>query len=158
MSVHAPTHVRALRPPADHAHATPPQLHRGRLLWAASLLLFGATGMTAAWVVLGLWNSHTNGWMALLAGLDMAWMLRLGRWPAGRVRGLTAAVATLAIALAANWGTAASQVALDLGMDPLRSAARLGPDFALTLLALANGPLDALAILAGLVVAYLAAR
>lgn len=127
-------------------------------LWSWSLLLLGAAGMVAAWIVLGLWNGRANGWMALLAALDMAWVLRLGGWRPGTARALLAAAATLAIALAANWGTAAAQLAGYFGFGPLEAALRMGPQHAWTLAQLANDPLDVAALMLGVLLAALAAR
>ncbi|HZH43889.1 MAG TPA: hypothetical protein VEY50_07405 [Lysobacter sp.] len=128
------------------------------LLWSWLLLALGAAGMVAAWVVVGLWNGRANGWMALLAALDMAWVLRLGGWRPGPARALIAAVATLAIALAANWGAAAAQLSGYFGVDPLQSVAQLGARHAWTLAQLANGPADVAALMLGVLLAALAAR
>lgn len=142
--------------PSGRAPAAPRPL--SARFWSASLLLLGAAGMVAAWVVLGLWNGRANGWMALLTALDMAWVLHLGGWRPGTARALTAAAATVAVALAANWGTAAAQLAGYFGLDPLQSAVKLGAHHAWTLTQLANHPLDVAALLAGVALAAFLAR
>lgn len=48
------------------------------------LLLLGVGGFAAAWVIVGLYSDAQSSWMAILGALDVALLLRLGRWPAGR--------------------------------------------------------------------------
>lgn len=144
------TSAAAVPMPAPDTRRPPPA--------AWMFLLIGLLGMAAAWMVLNLWNGRSNGWMAAVAALDMAWMLRLGRWPAGGARAGVAMASTLAIAVAVNWGVAASHLGRFFGLDPLESALRLGAHHAWTLIGLANGPWDAAWLLLGLVLAWRFAR
>jgi hypothetical protein len=90
-------------------------------------LAVGILGAAAAWVGLHLLLGTMVAWMAPLAALDMAWMLRLAAAPAGRARAALAATAT-GIAIAASlWMVAATQIGRLLGLSPLESAQRLGP-------------------------------
>lgn len=90
-------------------------------------LVVGVLGAAAAWVGLHLLMGTMVAWMAPLAALDMAWMLRLAAAPGGRVRATLATAATgFAIALSL-WMVAATQIGRVLGLSPLESAQRLGP-------------------------------
>ena len=122
------------------------------------LLLLGTAGFAAIWIVLSLFNNAQNSWMAVLGALDVAWMLRLGRYPAGPRRMTLALIATAAIMALANWGIIASQLGLVLGLQPWESAIKLGPNLAWTLFQLANGATDLVLYAIALVVAVIAAR
>lgn len=123
------------------------------------LCLLGAcAGFAAIWVILASATQQQHSWMALLGALDVAWVMRLIGWPAGPRRGWVAMVATAAIAFAANWGIIAVQLGYAMGFSPLESALRLGPQHAWTLAQLANGPLDALLIVAAVVLAAVVSR
>jgi len=122
------------------------------------LLLLGTTGFAAIWVVLAWSNDRQCSWMALLGALDIAWILRLGAWRPGQQRMVIGIIATAVIVLLANWWIIAAQLGAVLGFEPWDSALRLGVHHAWTLAQLANGPLDMLWIVAGLVLAALASR
>jgi len=122
------------------------------------LLLLGACGFAAAWVIVGLYSDAQSSWMAILGALDVALLLRLGRWPAGPRRAALGVAATAATILVANWGITSGQLGALLGLPPWDSALRLGLHHAWTLAQLANGAGDALWLALALVVAALAAR
>lgn len=127
--------------------------------WLAwGLLLLGVGGFVGLWITLGFHNGRQNTWMAVLGALDIAWMLRLGGWPPGRGRMVTAVIATGLIVLLSNWGIAAAHLGSELGLQPWASALKLGSDHAWTLAQLANSTGDALWIAAALMVAALTAR
>ena len=67
-------------------------------------------------------------------------------------------LATLLIALAANWGIAAAHIGGSMGLAPWESALRMGPHLAWTLIGLANGVAEIVWLLAGLLVAWWLAR
>jgi len=133
---------------------------RSGLAWAfrVACLLGACAGFAAIWVILASATQHQHSWMALLGALDVVWVMRLVGWPAGPRRGWVAMVATAVIAAAANWWIIALQLGYSMGFSPLDAALRLGPHHAWTLAQLANGPLDALLIVAGLAVAAIASR
>lgn len=79
------------------------------------------------WVALYLVFGTVVAWMAPLAALDMAWMLRLAAAPAGRARAALATVATAVAIVLSLWMVAATQIGRLLGLTPLESAQRLGP-------------------------------
>lgn len=90
-------------------------------------LTVGVLGATAVWVALHLSLGTMAAWMAPLAALDMAWMLRLGAAPAGRARAVLAMLATAVTVALSLWMVAATQIGRLLGLSPLESAQRLGP-------------------------------
>lgn len=133
---------------------TPPAPPARRASWFSwLLLLLGAFGFAAVWVLGSLYSGRQLGWMAVLGAVDIAWMLRLGNWRPGRGRMLAGVIATAAIIAVSNWWITATQLGAMLGLDPWDSATRLGWHHAWILIQLANGLTDAAWILAGLVVA-----
>lgn len=132
---------------------TPP--NRG---FALALLLLGSCGFAAAWVLVAVARDGQHSWMALLAALDAALLLRLARMPAGWERAVWGVIATAVVIALANWGIAAAQLGKVLGLLPWDSALKLGPHHAWTLIQLANDSSDRLWLLAALVLAALTAR
>lgn len=110
--------------------------------YALPLLVLGATGFSAAWMLLALALQRQCAWLAPLAALDMVLLLKLCGW-AGSARraGWAAAGTALAIALA-NGLITAGQVGLNFGVRPWESALQLGPAYAWLLTRLANDRLD----------------
>ena len=127
-------------------------------LLAPALTLAGIAGCAAAWILLSIATGRQCSWMALVAGLDAALLLRLGGVRRGPRRAWLAVSATLVVIALASWGIAASQMGRSVGVLPWISAAKLGPEFAWTLLALANAPADWAWLAAVLVLAGVAAR
>ena len=124
----------------------------------AALALVGSTGIAAAWVAAAMFTSSQCGWMAVIAALDAAWLLRLGREPRGWVRTGTGVAATaLAIALA-QWGIVSAHLSGMLGLGFGETMTKLGPSLAWTLTHLANTPADWAWIGFGLLVAAIASR
>lgn len=136
---------------------SPPAHSSRHWLWPL-LLLLGSITLAVAWLLAALATGTQAGWMAVLAALEAAWMLRLGGFRAGTARVVVALLATLLIALAANWGIAAAYVGGPMGLTPWESALRMGPHLAWTLLSLANGLGEALWLAVAAVAAWLAAR
>jgi hypothetical protein len=98
-----------------------------RWLLAIATTIAGVLGVVTVWVTLALWTDLACGWMALIAAVDHAVLLRLVRAPAGGPRVWLAVAATCATILAAAWLIVAGQLGAALGMQPLASALRLGP-------------------------------
>ncbi len=131
---------------------------RSRTAFALALLLIGSAGIAAAWVLYAYASDRQASWIAVLAAIDAALLLRLARMPTGWSRASWGVAGTaLAIALA-NWGIAGAQMGKAMGLLPWDSIARLGPHFTWTLAKLANGPVDLAWWCAALVVAAVAAR
>ncbi|RDZ26860.1 hypothetical protein [Lysobacter silvisoli] len=144
--------------PAPPAAATPPSRSLASRALAWSLLLLGTLGFAAVWLLLSLYSSRQNSWMAVIAALDLAWMLRLGGWRPGPLRaGLGVAGTAAAIGLY-SWGIAATQIGLSLGVGMIDSMGKLGVHHAWLLTQLANGPMDWAWLIVGLVVAAVASR
>jgi len=130
-----------------------------RARWLApALLAIGIAGCAAAWVLVAVGTGGQASWMALLAGLDAALLLRFAGTPRSPARMLVALAATFATIALASWGIAATQVGRSVGVLPWASIVKLGPEFAWTLLALANTAADWAWLAAGMVVAAVASR
>src|SRR5881392_1612940 len=98
------------------------------LPWSAfALVTLGCFGLAAAWVVASLITGSQCAWMALLAALDAAWLLRLGGAAPGLPRMLAGVLATVLAIVLAHWGIVAAHLAGMLGMGFLDTALRLGP-------------------------------
>lgn len=127
----------------------PKQFAAGWLMPALALLV-GIAGMTVAWVSVAVLSGQPCSWLALLAALDMALLLRLTRAPPGRGRMLAALVATaLAVALT-QWLIIATQLGAVMGLPPLASALRLGPALAWQLASLSLDRVDWILLAAAL--------
>lgn len=122
------------------------------------LLVLGTVGFAALWVLFAVGSGHQLGWLALVGALDVAWMLRLGRWPAGMLRVVAATVATATIVVLANWWIIASHLGAVLGFSPWESAQRLGFNHAWTLVQIANGVGDLVFAALALALAAFASR
>jgi hypothetical protein len=130
-----------------------------RARWLApALLLLATLGCAAAWILVALAAGRQSSWMAVVAAIDAAVLLRLARAPAGAARAAAGVAATVATIALANWGIAAGEVGRSVGMLPWAAAIRLGPDYAWTLAELANGAADRLWLAAAVVVAAVGSR
>lgn len=138
-----------------HALPLPPR-RRGRLAWF--LLPIGIAGFAAAWILLASATGRQSSWMALLAAIDAAVLLRLGGMVPGPRRAAWAFGATAATIVIAHWGIAAAGIGRLVGLAPLDSALKLGAGLAWTVAQLLNGPVDVAWLVASLVVAWLAGR
>lgn len=126
-------------------------------LWPP-LLLLGCLTAIIAWLLMALAMGNQAGWMAVVAALEIVWMLRLGTLHAGRFRIGVAVVTTALIIIGTNWGIASAQLGGPLGLDPWTSAQKMGANLAWTLLKLANNGFDRLCYITALLVAWSAAR
>ncbi len=130
-----------------------------RARWLApALLALGSLGCAAAWILIALSTGRLCAWMALVAAVDAAVLLRLARMPASRGRIAMAVLGTAAAIVLAYWGIIASQLARTVGMLPWESALKLGLHHAWTLAGLATTPLDLAWLGAGLLAAALLSR
>ncbi len=146
-------------PSTDTLSAMLPETADRRVPWfAAVLLVLGCLGVAAAWVSLALLSDNQCGWMAPLAALDAAWMLRIGGAAPGPGRMLAGVAGTALTLVLANWGIVAAQLAGVLGLQVLDSALRLGPSLAWTLAGLANGAAELAWIALALMLAAVTAR
>jgi len=144
-------------PPASPENTPSPA---GWPTWTYRLLVLLAAciGFAVIWIVLA-WSKNSQcGWMALLAALDVAWILRLSGWPAGGRRAVVGVAATAGIIVLFNWFIVAVHLGEVMGLDPLASALRLGVQHAWTLAQLANGSFELAMIALGLLLAAIASR
>ena len=124
--------------------------------FALPLLGLGAVGFAAAWMLVALRFERQLAWLAPLAAADMVLLLAVSHWPAGRSRAAIAMLATAATIALTTFGIIAGQVGMGMGLRPLESALRLGPDYAWELARLALRPVDLAWLALGLLVAMVA--
>jgi hypothetical protein len=93
----------------------------------AAVTAAGLLGVVTVWVTLALLTGLACGWMALVAALDFALLLRLVLAPPGPARTAIAVLATALACVASAWLIVAGQFGAVLGLDPIASALRLGP-------------------------------
>ena len=125
---------------------------------APAMLVLGGLCFALIWILLALYLERPCGWMAVLAGIDAALMLRFGGMPRGAARAAWAVVATLSIIVLVNWGVAATQIGIAMGLNPWESALKLGLGYAWTRAGLANQASDLAWMALGLLAAAVAAR
>jgi hypothetical protein len=124
----------------------------------AGVLLLASAGVAAMWTLLALALDRQIGWMAVVAALDAALVLRFIRMPAGVARMALAVLGTLLAIALANWWIAGGQMGSLVGLPPWDAIPRLGPAHAWTLLGLANGTTELAWYALSLVVAAWVAR
>lgn len=133
-------------------------MHRSAPWHAPALALIGSCGFAAAWVLLAHGLDRQCSWMAVLAALDAALLLRMGRVRTGWARAAWGVAATAVAIALANWGIIAAQLGTVMGLPVWESALRLGPHHAWTLAGLANTGIDLAWLSSGLVIAAVASR
>jgi hypothetical protein len=101
--------------------------HPLRWLLPAIALGVGVMGAVALWLGLSISLRSTCAWMAPLAAVDMALMLRLALAPPGKARATLALGGTVVAIAASYWMIVATQMAFLLGLSPAESAQRMGP-------------------------------
>jgi len=121
--------------------------------YALPLLVLGAAGFAAFWMLAALALDGLCAWLAPLAAVDMVLLLRMAKWPAGPARAAWAALATAGVVAAANFLIVAGQVGQNFGFRPWESALLLGRDYAWLLMRLAVDRLDVALWTAGVLVA-----
>jgi len=113
-----------------------------RLVAPLIFLLLGILGMAAVWTLTALIVDRQCAWMAAIAAADLALLLRIGRAAPGLPRAFANVTATALTIAVANWCIAAAQMGGPMGLPMTESLQRIGPDFAQTLLLIANQPTD----------------
>ncbi len=135
-----------------------PRASPAKPLFAAGLLLLGSLGAAAAWVLVAIALDRQGSWMALVAAVDAALIVRLVRLRPGPARAAWGVLATLLAIVAANWGIVAAWMGRGLGLMPWESMLKLGPEFGWLLVRLGNQPTDLAWLAASVVVAAVACR
>ncbi len=102
----------------------------GHPLFATALTVLGAGGVAAFWALAALATQHTQAWIALLAALDAALLLRLGGFRPGAARAIVAMLATALTIALAQWAWVGLRFGSELGFDPIAAVLRLGPALA----------------------------
>jgi hypothetical protein len=134
-----------------------PRISATAWLLPAVTLLAGIVGIDAVWVAIAVASGRPCSWLALLAALDVALLLRLTGVAPGPGRQLLALFATLLAVALAQWLIVATQLGIALGLQPVPSALRLGPSLAIQLMKLSLDRLDLAWLLASLPLAVLLA-
>ena len=126
--------------------------HESARAWAlpSLALLAGIAGISAVWVAIAELSGSASSWLALVAAVDMAVLLRLTHAPAGRARMFVAVLATVLAILLAHWMLAAIRMGGLIGLTPLDSALRLGPHLAWQIARLALDRVDWVLLVAAL--------
>ena len=123
-----------------------------------ALMLLGAFGAAAIWVLVafgfGIWSSA----LAFIATADLLLLLRLVRLRRGRWRGAQAAFGTALAIVLAQWWTMATLVGIQLGMMPWESIPKMGSGFAWTLSLMSLQPVDWLIYASAVALAWLLGR
>lgn len=123
-----------------------------------ALMLLGAFGAAAIWVMVafgfGMWSSA----LAFIATADLVLLLRLVRLRRGFWRGGQAALGTALAILLAQWWTLATMVGIQLGMMPWESIPKMGAGFALTLSQMSLQPMDPLIYASAVTLAWVLGR
>lgn len=125
---------------SPHASAAVPPPRR--VVAPLVFVLLGIFGMAAVWTMTALIVDRQCAWMAAIAAADLALLLRIGRAAPGVPRAIWNVIATAATVIVANWCIAAAQMGGPMGLPMTESLQRIGPDFAQTLLLIANQPTD----------------
>jgi len=92
--------------------------------------LAAVAGVAAIWCGLTVILGHPCGWMAVVAALDAALLMRLASFPQGRERAAFAITITLATVLAAAYLYATAHIGMLLGMRPAESVWKMSPSLA----------------------------
>jgi hypothetical protein len=122
------------------------------LVLACSII--AALGLAAVWMGLGLYFRGLCAWMLVVVALDSALVLRLAGVPSGRTRLSLVAALTVATAALAAVLITASQIGLSMGLPPQEALGRISPGLVSLFLQSQLGPLDALWLLAALVIGW----
>lgn len=143
------------RPASPHAMPA----HRSVLSPPVLLvLLIGCAGFAAIWVLAAATLGRPCSWLAAVAALDAALLLRMGRARPGWARALAGVLATAVMIAAAQWGVIAAQVGAMFGLQPWESALKLGASLAWAIAGVSLDAVDLAWFGAALVVAAVVSR
>jgi hypothetical protein len=115
-------------------------------------------GVAAVWAGVAAMTGTQCGWMAPLAALDAALLLRLADWRAGRGRALVALVVTAATVIVGNALVATTLIGRAMGMRPFEAVSRMTLDLAWLHTWSNSGATEAAWYLLALALAWLAGR
>lgn len=115
-------------------------------------------GVAAVWGGLSLLLPGPCAWMAVIAALDAALLLRLAVWPPGPVRGALALAVTAATVAVAGHFVATAQIGRALGLRPFEALPRMSTDLALLYVQSNSGWVELVWVAVALVLAWRCAR
>ena len=115
-------------------------------------------GVAAVWAGVSLITRTQCAWMAPVAALDAALLLRLATMPAGRVRVALALAVTLLTIVGANFLVASAQIGVSMGLRPVEAVSRMSLELAALHARSNNGWIEAGWYAMALVLAWRCAR
>lgn len=115
-------------------------------------------GVAAVWAGVSLITRTQCAWMAPVAALDAALLLRLATMPAGRVRVALALAVTLLTIVGANFLVASAQIGVSMGLRPAEAVSRMSLELAALHAQSNNGWIEAGWYALALVLAWRCAR
>ncbi|MCK7594353.1 hypothetical protein [Pseudomarimonas salicorniae] len=140
------------RPTAPAALST-----RGWLLLLIVTLAITA-GLSAVWAGVAALSGSNASWMAVVAALDSALLLRLAGHPPGRRRAALGVVITAATIACSAIMVAAAKIGMVVGMKPMAALSRISPEMVPLWLGGQVGWMDALWVASGILIAWFSAR
>ncbi|MCX7555535.1 hypothetical protein OS187_01575 [Xanthomonadaceae bacterium JHOS43] len=109
-----------------HGHVKPiPSRH---YLTAVAVALLAIAGIAAIWAGFGLFRRSPCGWMALVAAVDAAVLMKLAGFPAGAVRARIVLAITVMSVLTGGFVVAAVSIGAGFGILPHEAIWRTGPE------------------------------
>ncbi len=108
----------------------------------AICVVVGVLGLAAGWTGAALITQSQCGWLALIAAVDAALLLRLAGFPPSRARAMISVLMTLAAIGLANYFLVAARLGSRLGLEPAESVQLLSVEMAWVLAGYANSALD----------------
>jgi hypothetical protein len=94
-------------------------------VFAALVSVVAIAGVGAIWAGVSLIVGGNAGWMALVAALDAALLLRLSGYPKGSERAFFAVMITLATTAFAGYLIATARIGLAMGLRPAEAIGRM---------------------------------
>lgn len=99
----------------------------GWLLLCTGVALVAAAGLSALWTIFALATASLAGWMACVAGIDAALLLRLSGRPSDRARARASILVYLFSVAASVYVVGAARLGSGLGLQPLEALERISP-------------------------------
>jgi hypothetical protein len=94
-------------------------------VFAALVSIVAIAGVGAIWAGVSLIAGNNAGWMALIAALDAALLLRLSGYPGGSERAFFAVMITLATSAFAGYLIATARIGMAMGLRPADAIGRM---------------------------------
>lgn len=98
------------------------------LAYAACLV--AVLGVSAVWGEVAALTRGQAAWIAVVAALDAALLLRLARWPAGATRAALAIGVTAVTIVGGNFFVATAQIGQLMGLRPIEAIGRMSLELA----------------------------